>query len=253
MDAQGEGCPEPPCDENCFFHGDCVDGECVCDVGWTGENCLDRTCDHCQFGTCVDGTECACHTGYMGEFCDILIGVMPFYRPVCNLENTCSCNDRGTPCPADPPAAVDLTIDQRYLKPYVEWKHFDNCDCAVGDCVGEGLRKLLRFDMMTKNVGNADLFIGSPGDYLGKGLYKWHTCHKHPHFLPWQEFRLINLDNPTQKLVATKSGSTVIDSTRWDRSQPYRRKFTDNVQGLQAGWSDWYPSYLDCQWLGINF
>jgi hypothetical protein len=83
------------------------------------------------------------------------------------------CNANGDLC-EDPTIAPDLHPMVEYLKPYVEYKYFEKCDCAVGDCLGGfGMRKLLRFSMMVKNNGTADLFIGDPGQHVhGSGFYK---------------------------------------------------------------------------------
>ena len=61
-------------------------------------------------------------------------------------------------------------------------------------------------------------------------------------------FRLVNekrrnATGHTERYVheRSKSGSTVIDSTRSSNLAPGRnRKYVDQRQGLQAGWSDWY-------------
>ena len=75
------------------------------------------------------------------------------------------CNSGGHLC-GDDSIAPDLFVIERYLEPYVEYKYFDKCDCAVGDCIEDyGMRKLLRFSVMTYNAGPADLFIGQPGQY----------------------------------------------------------------------------------------
>jgi len=252
---QEDSCPKPPCSDWCWFHGRCdlEEGICVCDFGYTGPDCLNRTCDEksCVYGTCLPDGSCSCDSGYVGENCDILVGVLPWTAPVCNLEGMCSCASDGRRC-ADENIGPDLYIENN-LKPYVEYKHFDSCDCAVGDCVwGVGLRKLLRFDIYTRNGGTADLFIGQPAHYAGgeNHFYKWHTCHNHPHFLPWNLFRLVNADTGFV-FNTTKSGSTVIDSGRRSGDNR-RRKYIDSRQGLQTGWVDWYPSYLDCQWIDIT-
>lgn len=49
-----------------------------------------------------------------------------------------------------------------------------------------------------------------------------------------------------------KSGSTIIDSRRHSSMGLFRRKFNDHIQGIQVGWTDWYPYWLDCQWIDVT-
>jgi len=43
------------CLNNCSMHGECVDGKCVCDPGYYGEDCSNKKCDKdCNgHGKCV--------------------------------------------------------------------------------------------------------------------------------------------------------------------------------------------------------
>ena len=48
----------------------------------------------------------------------------------------------------------DLRPNAQASVPFIEWKLFPECDCAVDEgCAGVGKRKLLRFTMETWNVG----------------------------------------------------------------------------------------------------
>lgn len=42
------------CNNNCSFHGECIDGKCFCDQNWVGEDCSEQKCkDNCNNnGTC---------------------------------------------------------------------------------------------------------------------------------------------------------------------------------------------------------
>ncbi|KAL0233162.1 hypothetical protein GEMRC1_011907 [Eukaryota sp. GEM-RC1] len=53
------------CPLNCSSRGDCTDGFCDCESGWTGSGCeLSRCHDSCSnHGDCING-ECDCHPGF---------------------------------------------------------------------------------------------------------------------------------------------------------------------------------------------
>ncbi|VDK46754.1 unnamed protein product [Anisakis simplex] len=67
----GEKCELARCEVECV-HGECGDGVCLCENGWTGVNCLEKEClPGCeQKGLCKNGT-CICHKGWNGENCHI--------------------------------------------------------------------------------------------------------------------------------------------------------------------------------------
>lgn len=244
------------CSVHCFFHGTCKDdGSCACKQGWKGVNCTEPTCDSCgKHGHCTPHG-CKCSVGYTGDDCSRLVGVLPFTHPYCSLEGECVCDAHGNHCDSDSRIGPDLVPVMDTIRPYVEYKNFEACSCAVDEgCAQARPSKLLRFSMETLNKGNADLFIGDPGDYMES--YLWHQCHQHPHFTHWVNFALIpqfeSAHNNTR--LGFKSGSTIIDSRRRDQSSAslVRRKFTDKQQGIQIGWTDWYPYWLDCQWIDVT-
>ena len=58
----------------CSGRGECIDGDCVCDAGFFGEDCEvnidDCNPDPCVNGQCFDGLnsyECICSTGWAGH------------------------------------------------------------------------------------------------------------------------------------------------------------------------------------------
>ncbi|KAL0484903.1 subtilisin-like serine protease [Acrasis kona] len=56
---------------NCTGHGTCVNGACVCYVGWDGANCQNFVCDpnSCFRGFCQRGGVCSCYLGWSGARC----------------------------------------------------------------------------------------------------------------------------------------------------------------------------------------
>ncbi|KAM6124250.1 LOW QUALITY PROTEIN: tenascin-R [Pterocles gutturalis] len=68
-DYGGEDCSQLRCPTGCGSRG-LWDGECVCEEGFTGEDCSQLRCPHdCSGkGHCANGT-CICQEGYAGEDC----------------------------------------------------------------------------------------------------------------------------------------------------------------------------------------
>lgn len=77
------------CLNNCTGHGECIDSNCRCDIGYYGEYCQHLSCPgslciydnefftvseclHCSNnGACLNGT-CSCNPGYQGDDCSII-------------------------------------------------------------------------------------------------------------------------------------------------------------------------------------
>src|SRR5215216_6099853 len=54
------------------------------------------------------------------------------------------------------------------------------CSAIEGE-VTPGLRRLVRFTVMTPNTGNQDIFVGDPNDHVAAndGLFEFASCHRH--------------------------------------------------------------------------
>ena len=73
-------CGDDPFDScaviDCGLNGECLEGTCDCEDGYSGVNC--EIFDPCfaidcgDNGTCVDGT-CDCEEGYYGDNCELII------------------------------------------------------------------------------------------------------------------------------------------------------------------------------------
>lgn len=93
------------------------------------------------------------------------------------------------PC-FDPTGCPDLVVDPRILfYRYVQEQTFAPEECAVVEgLVQEGVRRLLRFPTLTLNLGPGAIVIGDPYDH--PEWYELVTCHGHPHFNDYADYRL---------------------------------------------------------------
>lgn len=98
----GTACNESTCPESCLHHGDCIEGVCHCLQGYSGARCeiVDRNCsnDCSGHGSCEVGSVCICESGFTGDDC-----ATPGCPSSQNIE--CSGNGRcvnGTACECDP-------------------------------------------------------------------------------------------------------------------------------------------------------
>lgn len=136
------------------------------------------------------------------------------------------------------------------------------CSVIEGE-VTPGLRKLVRFTVMTANVGTADINIGDPREHFeaNDGLFELSTCHAHFHFRNYAVYELI--DPRTGKVwKAAKRGFCMLDTDpnpaymgESPKSPVYRNcgslDFAGN-QGISHGWTDTYRFYLGGQYFVLD-
>ncbi|MBN3295248.1 TENA protein, partial [Amia calva] len=86
-------CSTRSCPANCNNRGQCVNGKCVCDTGFTGMDCSTRSCrsDCSNHGHCLSG-RCVCESGFTGNDCSL-----PLCPGDCSghgrcVEGECSCD-----------------------------------------------------------------------------------------------------------------------------------------------------------------
>jgi len=152
----------------------------------------------------------------------------------------------------------NITINPARLQASVSFKtqQFKPTDCAIVEsCVsGSGKRSMLKFDVQTPNIGDADLYLGNPADH--PELFIYSACHGHYHLLGYAIYELLKLDSTPVKVggnavVGHKQAFCLEDLSQVDPSAG-PAKYTCSNQGISVGWSDVYGSYLDCQWIDIT-
>ncbi|MBY0275481.1 hypothetical protein K2Z84_09070 [Candidatus Binatia bacterium] len=118
-------------------------------------------------------------------------------------------------------------------------------------CVGgPGIRKLLRFDVLVHNRGDADLAVGNPK--LRPDLFVYSGCHRHYHFRGAARYELLDASGALVR-TGRKQGFCLQDTlpSQLVTDTPPRR-YDCADQGVQVGWADWYPATLDCQWIDVT-
>jgi len=172
--------------------------------------------------------------------------------------------DAATPDAAIPdagPDAVpgpDLTLNRaRAIADIsIEEKNFaaDSCELDPDEaCIGApGDRRLLRFSVETPNIGQRDLFLGTPEPT--SPLFQFSECHGHYHFNGYASYYL---ETPEGTLVAPghKQAFCLLDWQRFDHDDPTvtdEAAYHCGLQGIQRGWSDVYEARLSCQYVDIT-
>ncbi|KAI3759066.1 hypothetical protein L6452_06639 [Arctium lappa] len=64
-----------PCPNSCNSNGDCVDGKCICFLGFDGHDCSKRSCpSNCNgHGKCLKNGICECSDGFTGIDCSTAV------------------------------------------------------------------------------------------------------------------------------------------------------------------------------------
>jgi hypothetical protein len=161
----------------------------------------------------------------------------------------------------------NLIVDEKMLGS--QWVVRDE-NLAAGFCsveegnVTPGLRRLVRFTVMTPNIGDADIFVGDPNEHIaaGDGLFEFASCHNHYHFRHYATYQLV--DPKTGKIWrAAKRGFCMLDTDPVPRSegneQPRAAIFRNcgavgfaGNQGISHGWADTYRFFLGGQYFVLD-
>lgn len=137
------------------------------------------------------------------------------------------------------------------------------CSAIEGE-VTPGLRKLVRFTVMTPNTGNQDIFVGDPNEHIAAndGLFEFASCHHHYHF---RHYALYELVDPRTGRVwrAAKRGFCMLDTDPVPNSisgfPPREGQFRScgavgipGNQGISVGWADTYRFTLAGQYFVLD-
>ena len=177
-------------------------------------------------------------------------------------------NSSGVPDLAGlPDLIVDSKTTQNNWIHRVEDLPANFCSVQEGG-VTPGTRELLRFTVTTPNIGDADVFIGSPLAHMdpngdgnfsdSDGLFEFATCHNHFHFQNYATYRLIGADGKVWK--SAKRGFCMLDTDPFnvnngDGTWTYRSCGTttiDGFQGISTGWADTYVWKLGGQYFVLD-
>jgi len=178
---------------------------------------------------------------------------------------------RFTKSTVDTLALPDLTVDgkstQNNWLVRVEDFPADFCSVIEGG-VTPGTHAVIRFTVTTPNIGEGDVFVGSPlehmdpngdGDYADQdGLFELATCHGHFHFQHYATYRLV--DESGKEWKSAKRGFCMLDTDPYnvgvgDGSWTYRNCGTTNFDGFQGvshGWADTYTFKLGGQYFVLD-
>ena len=137
------------------------------------------------------------------------------------------------------------------------------CSAIEGD-VTPGMRRLVRFTVMTPNAGDKDINIGDLNAHVAAtdGLFEFAECHHHYHFRHYAVYQLI--DPKTGKIWrAAKRGFCMLDTdpnpNPFGGQAPGPWKYRScgaigipGTQGISAGWADTYRFYLAGQYFVLD-
>ena len=151
----------------------------------------------------------------------------------------------------------DLTIDpkQQENQMSIVDRYFDPqrdvCVFNEGAVGGPGYRRLLRFDTVIFNAGDADLIVGDRRDPLNPyaPYFYFDTCHGHYHMRDFSIYELVRADNSVV-VAGHKQGFCFVDTLKYwgGKSNGYDCFF----QGITSGWADVYSKQLVGQWIDIT-
>jgi hypothetical protein len=154
----------------------------------------------------------------------------------------------------------DLTVDPIRLKSQLNVidRYFDpndagdRCAVAEGAVGGYGWRRLMVFDVVIVNAGDADLVVGDRSDPANpySGAFYFDTCHGHYHMAAFSEYRLRYKSDGNISTIGRKQGFCFEDSFKYsgNKSAGYHCGY----QGITSGWGDWYYKQLPGQWIDVT-
>ena len=135
------------------------------------------------------------------------------------------------------------------------------CSAEEGG-VTPGTHRIVRFTVMTPNIGSADIALGDPNVHVANndGLYEFATCHHHYHFRHYALYQLIGENGFVWK--AAKRGFCMLDTDpnpayfgEAPKSPQFRSCGAIGIpgnQGISHGWADTYRFTLGGQYFVLD-
>lgn len=161
-------------------------------------------------------------------------------------ESTSTGNEDGLP-------DIDMTVvgEDTLASIYTQTLTFTEQSCPfVDQCLGgTGPRRLLRFDTITPNLGDADFYVGNPT--ANPELFEQSECSGSWLFANYAEYRLLD-ETGAEAGTGHKSAFALIDLAPFTMDAgPPQYGFGEDM-GISVGWADIYGAGLDCQWVDIT-
>jgi Lysyl oxidase len=131
-------------------------------------------------------------------------------------------------------------------------KHEQSDQHSIDDgCVDPGWHKLLRFDFLSHNIGDADFAVGAPSDH--PEWFVESASHGHYHLKDFNEFVLFD-GGGNEVTRGYKQAFCLVDIEHRSPWGPPNKQFTDcnTNQGVSSGWADLYSSGLPCQFIVVD-
>lgn len=115
--------------------------------------------------------------------------------------------------------------------------------------VTPGEHRLLRFDVVIYNVGDADAELGRPGNR--SDLFEHSSSHGHAHLKGFNNYVLLD-ESGERTGVVRKQTFCLRDLSQVRPTARDSAQFDCEYQGISAGWADEYDSSLPGQYIVID-
>lgn len=146
---------------------------------------------------------------------------------------------------------MSVVVEDTLASIYTQTLDFAPDACPVIDgCLPEGgTRRLLRFDTITPNLGDADFFVGNATD--NPELFEPSACTGSFLFANYARYRLLD-SKGVEVGTGHKSAFALIDLAPFTKDAGPAQYGFGGDMGISVGWADIYGAGLDCQWVDIT-
>ena len=168
-----------------------------------------------------------------------------------------------------PDLVVQSSATQNSWRVKDEFLSASFCSVEEGN-ITPGNHRVLRFTVTTPNIGNADVFVGSPKKHMdpngdgntadADGMFEFSSCHDHYHFSNYATYSLIGQDGQVWR--SAKRGFCMLDTDPYNagtQKQVGTRNYLncgsrtiDGFQGISHGWADTYVWQLAGQYFVLD-